>query len=123
MGAVVHRDLGRLKESLRCGREALELLRGVQDLQAEAYVLSSVAESHLGLGHHPSALSCLKRSLRLRRKEGDKEGEVGVLYDLAKVYENLGDKDLARKAREEAASKEGTSGEAREAVPIVERRN
>jgi tetratricopeptide (TPR) repeat protein len=86
-------------------------------------VLSSLAESHLGLGHHPSALSCLKRSLRLRRKVGDKEGEVGVLYDLAKVYENLGDTDLARKAREEAASKEGTSGEAREAVPIVERRN
>jgi tetratricopeptide (TPR) repeat protein len=121
--SVVHRELGRLKESLQCGRKALELLRGVEDLQAEAYVLSSLAESHLGLGHHPSALSCLKRSLRLRRKVGDKEGEVGVLYDLAKVYEDSGDKDLARKAREEAASKEGTSGEAREAVSTVERRN
>ena len=84
---------------------------------------SSLAESHLGLGHHPSALSCLKRSLRLRRKVGDKVGEVGVLYDLAKVYEDLGDKDLARKTREEAASKEGTSGEAREAVSTVERKN
>ena len=78
-----------------------------------SYVLSSVAESHLGLGHHPSALSCLKRSLRLRRKIGDKEGEAGVLRDLAEVYEDLGDTDLARKARDEVASKEGTSGEAR----------
>jgi tetratricopeptide (TPR) repeat protein len=121
--SVVHRELGYLKESLQCGRGALELLRDVEDLQAEAYVLSSLAESHLGLGHHPSALSCLKRSLRLRRKIGDKEGEVGVLYDLANVYEDLGDKDLARKAREEAASKEGTSGESREAVSTVERKN
>jgi predicted ATPase/DNA-binding SARP family transcriptional activator len=121
--SVVHRELGRLKESLRCGREALELLRDVEDLQAEAYVLSSLAESHLGLGHHPSALSCLKRSLRLRRKVGDKVGEVGVLYDLAKVHEDLGDKDHARKAREEAASKEGTSGEAREAISTLKRRN
>ena len=116
--SVVHRDLGRLKESLRYAREALELLRNVEDLQAEAYVLSSLAESHLGLGHHPSALSCLKRSLRLRRKIGDARGEVGVLHDLAKVYEGLGDTGLARKARKEAAS-----GEAREAVPIVERRS
>lgn len=121
--SVVHRDLGRLKESLRCAREALELLRSLEDLQAEAYVLSSLAESHLGLGHHPSALSCLKRSLRLRRKIGDREGEVGVLSDLARVYEDLGDADLARKAREEAASKEGTSGEARKAVPNVGRRS
>ena len=98
------------------------MLRDVEDLQAEAYVLSSLAESHLGLGHYPSALSCLKRSLRLRRKIGDKEGEVGVLYDLAKVYEDLEDADLAHKAREEAAFKEGTSGEARKAAPIVERR-
>ena len=119
--SVVHRDLGRLKESLRCGREALELLRGVEDLQAEAYVLSSLAESHLGLRQHPSALSCLKRSLRLRRKIGDKEGEVGALHDLARVYEELGDTDLARKARVEAT--EGTSVEARKAVPIVERRS
>jgi tetratricopeptide (TPR) repeat protein len=86
-------------------------------------MLSSLAESHLGLGHHPSALSCLKRSLRLRSKVGDIEGEVGVLYDLAKVYEDLGDTDLARKAREEAVSKEGKSGEAREAVSTVERKN
>jgi tetratricopeptide (TPR) repeat protein len=101
----------------------LELLRGLEDPQAEAYMLSSLAESHLGLGHRPSALSCLKRSLRLRSKVGDIEGEVGVLYDLAKVYEDLGDTDLARKAREEAVSKEGKSGEAREAVSTVERKN
>ena len=85
--------------------------------------VSSLAESHLGLGHRPSALSCLKRSLRLRRKVGDKEGEVGVLYDLANVYEDLGDTDLARKAREEAVFKEGTSGETQEASSSVERKN
>jgi len=118
--SVVHRDLGRLKESLRYGKEALRLLQDLDDPQAEAYVLSSLAESHLGLGHPPSALSCLKRSLRLRRKIGDKEGEAGVLRDLAEVYEDLGDADSARKARKEA---EGTTGEARKAVPVVERRN
>ena len=121
--SVVYRDLDRLRESLRCGREALELLRGVEDLQAEAYVLSSLAESHLGLRQHPSAISCLRRSLRLRKRVGDREGEVGVLHDLAKVHEDLGNADLARKAREGAAPKEGTSGEAWKAVPFVERRN
>ena len=121
--SVVHRDLGRLKQSLRCARESLDLLRGFEDPQAEAYVLSSLAESHLELGQSPSALSCLKRSLRLRRKLGDIDGEVGVLHDLAGIYENAGKTDLARKAREEAASKRGPSGEAREAVPIVKRRN
>lgn len=121
--SVVHRNLGRLKESLRCAREALELLRSVDDLQAEAYVLSSLAESHLRLGHRPSTLSCLKRSLRLRRKIGDEGGEIGVLHDLAEVYEGMGDTNLARRAREEAALKEGTSGEAQAAVPIVERRS
>ena len=118
--SVVQRDLGRLKESLRCAREALELLRSVEDLQAEAYVLSSMAESHLRLGHRPSALSCLKRSLCLRRKIGDGEGEVGVLRDLAEVYEHMGNMDLARKAREEAALREEAS---REAVPVLERRS
>ena len=79
-----------------------------------------MAESHLRLGHRPSALSCLKRSLCLRRKIGDGEGEVGVLRDLAEVYEDLGNTDLARKAREEAALREEAS---REAVPVLERRS
>jgi tetratricopeptide (TPR) repeat protein len=119
---VVHRDLGQLKMSLRYGKEALALLQGLDDPQAEAYVLSSLAESHLGFGHHPSALSYLKRSLRLRRKIGDKEGEVVVLRDLVRVYESVGDTDSARKALGEAASREGTSGNEREAVLVVERR-
>lgn len=89
--SVVYRDLGRLRESVRCGRESLRLLRSLDDPQAEAYVLTSLAESYSKLGHHPSALSCLRRSLRLRRRIGDKEGEAGVLRDLARVHEELGD--------------------------------
>jgi tetratricopeptide (TPR) repeat protein len=108
---VVYRDLGHLKESLRCGKASLELLRNLDDLQAEAYVLSSLAESYGRLEHHPSALSCLRRSLRLRKRIGDKEGEVEVLRDLAKTYEGSGDPDRARACSEEAASKEGTPEE------------
>jgi hypothetical protein len=55
--SVVYRDLGRLKEAVRCGRAALRLLRSVDDLQAEGYVLSSLAESYRGLGHY----SCERR--------------------------------------------------------------
>jgi tetratricopeptide (TPR) repeat protein len=94
----------------------------LSDLQAEAYVLSSLAESHGKLGHYPSALSCLRRSLRLRRKVGDKEGEVGVLYDLARIYENLGDTDRSRACLEEAALKKGTLEQAQLALG-AERRN
>ncbi len=115
--SVVDRDVGRLEESIRHGRAALDLLRSVNDLQAEAYVLSSVAESHSRLGHYPSAISCLRRSLRLRKKIGDEEGEVGVLHDLAKAHKELGDADSARNAREEAASKEGTT---HRTAPIIE---
>jgi predicted Zn-dependent protease len=92
----------------------------LSDLQAEAYVLSSLAESHGKLGHYPSALSCLRRSLR--RKVGDKEGEVGVLYDLARIYENLGDTDRSRACSEEAALKKGMLEQAQLALG-AERRN
>lgn len=84
-------------------------MRDLNDLRAEAYVLTSLAESYAGLGHYPSALSCLRRSLRLRRRIGDDEGEVGVLRDLAEVYEALGDAARARACSEEAASKRGAS--------------
>jgi hypothetical protein len=78
-------------------------------MQAEAYVLSSLAESFSRLDHHSSALSCLKRSLRLRKKIEDKEGEVEVLLDMARVYEDMGDSERAWACSEEAASKEGDS--------------
>jgi tetratricopeptide (TPR) repeat protein len=114
--SVVYRDLGRFRESVRCGRATLELLRDLEDPWAEAYVLSSLAESHRKLGHHPSALSCLKRSLRLRKKLGDEEGMIGVLQDLALVYESLGDPEragaYAREAKE-GAPEGGLSSERR----------
>jgi tetratricopeptide (TPR) repeat protein len=100
--SVVYRDLGRLRESVRCGQSALELLGNLEDPWAEAYVLSSLAESHGKLGHHSSALSCLKRSLKLREKIGDEEGLIGVLRDMAAVYENLGDPERARACAREA---------------------
>ena len=49
--SVVYRDLGSLKESVRCGKEALELLRSLEDTRTEAYVLTSLAESYSRLGH------------------------------------------------------------------------
>ena len=113
--SVVYRDLGRLRESVRCGRATLELLRGLEDPWAEAYVLSSLAESHRKLGHHPSALSCLKRSLRLRKKLGDEEGMIGVLQDLSRVYESLGESERARACAREVKERvpEGVLGSER----------
>jgi len=104
--SVVYRDLGRLQESLHCGRRAVELSRGLGDYQAEAFVLTSVADSYRELGHLKNALSCLKRSSRLRQQTGDARGEIGALRDLARVYEGLDDENSARAAREEAARKE-----------------
>jgi FimV-like protein len=92
-------------------------LRELTDRQTEAYVLSSLAESHRRLKHYPSALSCLRRSLRLRRRIGDEEGEVGVLEDLARTYESVGDSDAARIFLEEAVLKKGTLEE----IPGAER--
>jgi tetratricopeptide (TPR) repeat protein len=97
------------------GRQARFLLRDLNDLQAEAYALTSLAESYTGLGHYPSALSCLRRSLRLRRKIGDEKGEIGVLRDLVEVYEKLGNVERARACSEEAVVKE-------EALVAFERR-
>jgi FimV-like protein len=114
---VVYRDLDRLRESVRYGRAALRLLRDLNDPQTEAYLLSSLAESHRRLKHYPSALSCLRRSLRLRRRIGDEEGEVGVLEDLARTYESVGDSDAARIFLEEAVLKKGTLEE----IPGAER--
>ncbi len=80
-------------------------------MQADGYVLSSLAQSYRRLGHYPSALSCLRRSLRLRKKIGDEEGEVGVLQDLVEIYEKLGDTGHARVCSEEDASKDGAQVE------------
>jgi len=104
--SVVYRDLGRLQESLHCGRRAVELSRGLGDHQAEAFVLTSMADSYRELGHLKNALSCLKRSSHLRQQTGDARGEIGALRDLAKVYESLDDENGARAVREEAARKE-----------------
>ena len=102
---VIYRDLGRLKESLACGREALRLLRDLDDPRAESYVLTSLAETHSRLGQHPSARSCLRQSIKLRQKTGDEEGEVSALRSLAKTYIDLGDIDHAQASLEEAGRK------------------
>lgn len=104
--SVVYRNLRHLKKSVRCGKDALELLRGLEDPQAEAYVLGSLAEGYRELDHLPSALSCLKRSLRLRRRIEDAEGEIQALRYLAEIYEARGDAARARSTREEAWRKE-----------------
>lgn len=103
---MVYRDLDLLRESLRRGREANVLLRSLGDLQAEAYVLKSLADSYGRCGHYSSALSCLRRSLRLRRRIGDEAGEIVVLYELAKVYNSLGNMEAASASFEEASQKE-----------------
>jgi DNA-binding SARP family transcriptional activator len=104
--SVVYRDLDRLRESIRYGQAARELLKNLGDFRGEAYVLSSLAESHNELGRYKSALACIKRSLRLRRKIGDEEGELKALRYTAEVYEKLGDEVRAREASKEAARKE-----------------
>lgn len=98
-------------------------MQDLDDSQAEAYVLTSLAESHVGLGHYPSAISNLKRSLRLRRTVGDLEGEIGVLHDLAAIYETLDDPDKAWDVREEAMSKKVELEEAPGVYPVAERSN
>lgn len=119
----MYRDLGRLKESVRCGKEAIERMRKLEDPRAESYVLTSLAESYTALGYHSSALTCLKRSLRLRRKIGDREGEAGSLRDIFRVYEALGDTERARGAYEEAESKREASTEVVGISSIAERRS
>jgi tetratricopeptide (TPR) repeat protein len=94
-------------------------LKNLEDFQGEAYILSSLAESHNELGRYKSALSCIKRSLRLRRKIGDEEGELKALRYMAEVYEKLGDEARAREASKEAARKE----EELQAISNTERGN
>jgi tetratricopeptide (TPR) repeat protein len=103
--SVVYSGLGHLKESLRSGREALRLVRDLEDPRAEAYVLTSLAASHSKLGQHSSARSCLQNSLRLRRKIGDERGELVTLRNLAKIYVDLGETSRARAFLEEAAQR------------------
>jgi len=117
--SVVYRDLERLRESIRYGRAARKLLKNLEDFQGEAYILSSLAESHNALGRCKSALSCIKRSLHLRQQIGDQEGELKALRYMAEVYEKLGDEARAWEASKEAARKE----EELQAVYNMERGN
>ena len=117
--SVVYRDLERLRESIRYGQAARKLLKNLEDFQGEAYILSSLAESHNALGRCKSALSCIKRSLHLRQQIGDQEGELKALRYMAEVYEKLGDEARAWEASKEAARKE----EELQAVYNMERGN
>ena len=104
--SIAYRESGRLRESLRCGRGALELLRNLGDLQAEAYVLSSLAESYHGFGIL-SRRPLVPETVAQAAPEGERrQGRGGVLRNLARVYDNLGDTGRVRDALEEAARKE-----------------
>ena len=81
---VVLREDGLYKESVKTSTEALDKLRILGDHQAEAYVLTSLASSHLLLGEPLEAKTCLEASLELRQLLGDAEGE-------AKVFAKLGE--------------------------------
>ena len=63
----------------------LEHLRQVDDKQAEAYVLSSLAGSYRLSGKLADAQTCLKDSLALCELIGDEEGVSEVLDALAEL--------------------------------------
>lgn len=113
---AVYRETGRLRESLRRGREACSLARELGDARTEARVLASLAESYDRLGHYPSALSCLRRSLRLRRREGDGPGAERTLRYMATIHERRKETE-----RPEARLEEARREEAREFAPESER--
>ena len=87
---VALRDGGRYVESVEATTEALNKLTLLGDQQAEAYLLASLASSHLCLGEFLEAKACLEASLELRQLLGDAEGEAKVAAKLTELSGRVG---------------------------------
>jgi CHAT domain-containing protein/Flp pilus assembly protein TadD len=86
-----------LLQAIEKFKQALPLLRQVDDKKQEATTLLGIGRIYDDLGDKQQALNYYNQSLPLSRQVGDKGGEAITLSNIGKVYSDLGDKQQALK--------------------------
>jgi class 3 adenylate cyclase/tetratricopeptide (TPR) repeat protein len=89
--SVVLSRLGRFREAVEVGEEALALARQDGDLPTQAWALSMLTMSLDSLGLLRRAVECNEEGIRLYEKAGDLAGLWSSHANLAAVYLKLGD--------------------------------
>jgi len=83
------------KKSLKCSRQALELLKTFPDKKSEADILNSMCGAHFQLGEYQIAMHYAQKSLSIAEQINDKPGMAKSRNYLADVSVFLGEYDRA----------------------------
>jgi DNA-binding SARP family transcriptional activator/tetratricopeptide (TPR) repeat protein len=97
-----HARLGDYPEALRCCRQALPLLRELDDCEGQTFAWDTLGYTHHHLGHQAEAVSCYRRALDLCRELGDRYLETGILTWLGDAHRAAEEPKAARDAWREA---------------------
>jgi len=78
------------EDSVRCFESALVGAEALDDREAEAWVLNSLATAYQETGRLSDAVDCLNRALEIRGRLGDRHGQGSCLINLGHVYVKMG---------------------------------
>jgi tetratricopeptide (TPR) repeat protein len=78
------------EDSIRCYRSALAGAQALDDREAEAWVLNSLATACREEGRLSEAADCLDRALEIRGRLGDRRGQGSCLLNLGRLYVQMG---------------------------------
>ena len=88
-------EMGRLKEALGLGQEALEVARRSGLAEAEASALDRLGALYGELGRPQEALDCFGRAVSIHRERGQRRSEAVSLGNIGVMYRHLGQADRA----------------------------
>jgi transcriptional regulator with GAF, ATPase, and Fis domain len=88
--SVIHSMLGNYLDSLRHGREAVRLARGMDDLQAQTTSLGNLAMTFTAIGRLRRSLKLFLRANRIAERIGDIHKFAVSFFNLGNVLDGLG---------------------------------
>jgi tetratricopeptide (TPR) repeat protein len=92
------------RESISWLERALDAVRAVNDLSAEAYYLNNLGLAYKNLGEFQRAIQCYEQQLIIVRESRDRRGESHALNNLGTAYSLMGESQRAIEFYQQALS-------------------
>ncbi|HFE65929.1 MAG TPA: tetratricopeptide repeat protein [Chloroflexi bacterium] len=86
---LVYRQMGRVRQSIVCYKEALALFDSLADRKNKVRVLNNLGAACKSLSEFQQAIDYHQQALSLARQLGDREQEGDAIANLGVVYKNL----------------------------------
>ena len=86
---LVYRQMGRVRQSIACYKEALALFDSLADRKNKVRVLNNLGTACKSLSEFQQAIDYHQQALSLARQLGDREQEGDAIANLGVVYKNL----------------------------------